>query len=61
MGDRPLREKNQRFIFLESALFGVLSRREAGLSDRSRSHPTWSSDATLGHFSHCLAAMLEAK
>ena len=61
MGDRPIKQKNQRFIFLESALFGVLSRREAGLSDRSRSHPTWSSSTTLDHFSHCLAAMLEAE
>lgn len=56
----PEAAKNQRMIFLGAFLNGVLSAREAALTDRSRPHPMWSSPATLRHFIDMLSIMLEA-
>lgn len=57
--DVPHRLLSQRFVFLGASLGGILAARESELADRSREHPTWSSDATLDHIAHSLAAMLE--
>jgi len=56
----PTALKNQRLIFMGESLGSVLAAREAELSDQSREHPTWGSDATLDHFALVLTAMLEA-
>lgn len=55
----PRKELNQRLLFMGSALGAILASREAELADRSRPHPTWSADATLGRIARSLAAMLE--
>jgi AcrR family transcriptional regulator len=52
--------KNQRFVFMGAYLSGVLAARQRALSDLSRAHPTWSSNQTLDHFGHTVAAMLDA-
>lgn len=51
--------QNQRFIFLESYLGGVLSARETRLDDKSRAHPTWNDKSTLVHFAATVTCMLE--
>lgn len=51
--------QNQRFIFLESYLGGVLSARERRLDDKSRAHPTWNDKSTLAHFAATITCMLE--
>ena len=51
--------QNQRFIFLESYLGGVLSARETRLGDTSRAHATWSDASTLAHFAATVTWMLE--
>lgn len=51
--------QNQRFIFLESYLGGVLSARETRLDDKSRAHPTWNDKSTLAHFATTVTCMLE--
>ncbi|MGB5950554.1 MAG: TetR family transcriptional regulator [Parvibaculum sp.] len=60
MPDMPAAAKNQRFVFMGAYMSSVLSLREAALTDRSRPHPSWSSDDTLEHFMQTLTAMLEA-
>lgn len=60
MPEMPEAAKNQRMMFLGAFLTGVLTAREAALTDRSRPHPTWSSPATLQHFIGVTTAMLEA-
>jgi AcrR family transcriptional regulator len=60
MPDMPEAAKNQRMVFLGAFLNGVLSAREAALTDRSRPHPMWSSVSTLRHFIDMLSAMLDA-
>ncbi len=52
--------KNQRFVFLGAYLNSVLSAREHALADRTREHPTWTSDETLKHLIHTATVMLEA-
>lgn len=52
-------KQNQRFIFLESYLGGVLSARETRLDDESRAHPTWNDKSTLAHFAATVTGMLE--
>lgn len=47
MPDMPLAAKNRRFVFVGAYVSALLATRETMLSDRSRSHPTWRSDATL--------------
>ncbi len=51
--------QNQRFIFLESYLGGVLSARETRLDDTSRTHATWNDTSTLAHFAATISCMLE--
>lgn len=51
--------QNQRFIFLESYLGGVLSARETRLDDTSRTHSTWNDKSTLAHFAATVTCMLE--
>lgn len=51
--------QNQRFIFLESYLGGVLSARETRLDDTSRTHATWNDKSTLAHFAATVTCMLE--
>lgn len=51
--------QNQRFIFLESYLGGVLSARETRLDDNSRVHATWSDESTLAHFAATVTGLLE--
>ncbi len=51
--------QNQRFIFLESYLGGVLSARETRLDDTSRTHATWNDKSTLEHFAATVTCMLE--
>ncbi|WP_246035963.1 TetR/AcrR family transcriptional regulator [Aliishimia ponticola] len=51
--------QNQRFIFLESYLGGVLSARETRLDDKSRAHSTWNDKSTLAHFADTVTCMLE--
>ncbi len=51
--------QNQRFIFLESYLGGVLSARETRLDDKSRAHSTWHDKSTLTHFATTVTCMLE--
>ncbi|WP_255341994.1 TetR/AcrR family transcriptional regulator [Hyphomonas sp. L-53-1-40] len=51
--------QNQRFIFLEAYLGGVLSAREARLDDKSRAHSTWNDKSTLAHFAATVTCMLE--
>ncbi len=51
--------QNQRFIFLESYLGGVLCARETRLDDTTRTHPTWNDKSTLAHFAATLTCMLE--
>ena len=51
--------QNQRFIFLESYLVGVLSARETSLDDQSRAHSTWNDKSTLAHFAATVTCMLE--
>ena len=60
MPEMPGFAKNQRMVFLGAFLNGVLSAREAALTDRSRPHPMWSSAATLAHFIDMLDATLQA-
>jgi len=52
--------KNQRFIFMGPMLSGVLAMREAGLTDKSRGHPTWRSPLMLVHFASAMTSMLQA-
>lgn len=59
MPEMPDHAKNQRMVFLGAFLSGVLSAREVALTDRSRPHPMWSSQATLSHFIDVLDAMLQ--
>lgn len=56
----PAAMKNQRFVFMGALLSGVLSMREAALTDNRREHPVWRSPQTLPHFTLTTAAMLEA-
>ncbi|GAB5454185.1 MAG: TetR/AcrR family transcriptional regulator [Henriciella sp.] len=51
--------QNQRFIFLEAYLGGVLSARETRLDDQSRAHSTWNDKSTLAHFAATVTCMLE--
>lgn len=51
--------QNQRFIFLESYLGGVLSARETRLDDTSRAHATWNDKSTLAHFAATVTCMLQ--
>lgn len=51
--------QNQRFIFLESYLGGVLCARETRLDDTTRAHPTWNDKSTLAHFAATITCMLE--
>lgn len=51
--------QNQRFVFLESYLGGVLCARETRLDDTSRAHPTWNDKSTLAHFASTITCMLE--
>ncbi len=51
--------QNQRFIFLESYLGGVLSARETRLDDKSRTHFTWNDKSTLAHFAATVTSMLK--
>lgn len=60
MPPMPVAAKNQRFIFLGAFLTSVIAAREAALSDRSRPHPMWRSEATLHHFIGLLTVMLAA-
>lgn len=60
MPPMPATLKNQRFVFMGALLTGVLSMREAALTDTKREHPVWRSDLTLPHFTLSVAAMLEA-
>lgn len=57
--DVPATTLNQRLVFLGTGLGGILAGRESELSDRSRSHPTWSSDETLTHIARSMTAMLD--
>lgn len=59
LSDVPTALLNQRLVFLGAALGGIMAIRESELSDRSRQHRTWSSDATLAHIARSMAAMLE--
>jgi AcrR family transcriptional regulator len=60
MPDLPDEVKNQRFVFLGSYLGGVLSMREAALTDGGREHPTWSSPRMLEHFAATVTGLLTA-
>lgn len=53
-------QKNQRFLFMGSAMGAIIAARESELADRSREHPMWESDAILAHAALSLSAMLEA-
>ncbi len=60
MPPMPSTMKNQRFVFMGALLSGVLSMREAALTDTGREHPVWRSSMTLPHFTLTVAALLEA-
>ncbi len=51
-------KQNQRFIFMEEYLNGVLSARETRLEDASRVHPIWNETSILQHFAATLTHML---
>lgn len=59
MPEVPVRDMNQRLLFMGSALGSILAAREGELADRSRPHPTWSADATLTRIARSLTAMVE--
>ncbi|MDF8334897.1 helix-turn-helix domain-containing protein [Novosphingobium cyanobacteriorum] len=59
MPDLPSEVLNQRFVFLGSALGGILAAREAELADRTREHPMWSSPDTLDAVAQALTAIVE--
>ncbi len=60
MPDMSLNEKNQRLIFMSTALGSVLALREAALADRTKPHPMWASETTLRQLIASLEAMLTA-
>ena len=51
---------NQRLVFLEASIGGILASRESAIADRSRAHPTWTDDLTIRHAASSLAAMMTA-
>lgn len=53
--------QNQRFIFMEEYLNGILSARETRLDNVTRDHPTWNDKSTLAHFAATITCMLEMK
>lgn len=60
MPEMPPQAKNQRFLFMGGAIRSAMAMRERALSDTSRPHPMWESDATIVHLAQLLTAMLEA-
>ncbi|MEL6875671.1 MAG: helix-turn-helix domain-containing protein [Pseudomonadota bacterium] len=52
-------KQNQRFIFMEEYLNGILSARETRLENVSRDHPTWKDSSILKHFADTMTYMLE--
>lgn len=52
--------KNQRLMFLGSYIAMMLALRQTALSDTTRAHSTWPSDATLRHLAHTATAIIEA-
>lgn len=60
MSDMSRAEQNRRFVFLGSYVSSLLAQREAMMSDREHTHPTWASEATLQDIVQTAAAILEA-
>ncbi|ASK35902.1 TetR family transcriptional regulator [Alcanivorax sp. N3-2A] len=60
MPEIPAAERNQRFIFINVYLNGVISAREAALAEHTRAQRSWASEYTTRHFIHTLTAILEA-
>ncbi|MCC2603673.1 TetR/AcrR family transcriptional regulator [Sphingopyxis yananensis] len=56
--DMPADVLNQRLVFMGAALGGIISGREAELSDHSRGHPMWSAPETLRRVAAALAAII---
>lgn len=52
---------NQKLVFMGTAMGGIISSREAELSDQSRRHPMWSAPETLPRIAAALAAMITAE
>ncbi|MEP3226716.1 MAG: helix-turn-helix domain-containing protein [Parasphingorhabdus sp.] len=52
-------KQNQRFIFMEEYLSGILTARETRLENVSRNHPTWKDSSILKHFGFTMVHMLE--
>ncbi|BAV63676.1 TetR/AcrR family transcriptional regulator [Sphingobium cloacae] len=52
--------QNQRFVFMGAYISAVLSARQRALTDHSREHPMWGSEASVEHFLQTLVALLEA-
>ena len=53
-------KKNQRLMFLGSYIAMMLAMRQTALSDTTRAHSTWPSEATLRHLAHTASAIIEA-
>ena len=53
-------EQNRRFLFLGAYLSSLLAQRETMLADRTHSHPTWRSSATLQDIIQTATAILKA-
>ena len=52
--------QNQRLVFMGAYISAVLSARQRALTDHSRDHPMWGSEASLEHFMQTLVALMEA-
>lgn len=50
---------NQRLVFLEAALGGIMAARERELADASRPHAMWSKDETLTEIAKALSRMID--
>lgn len=55
----PTPLKNQRLMFLGGYIAMMLALRQTALSDTTRAHSTWPSDATLRHLAHTATAIIE--
>jgi AcrR family transcriptional regulator len=60
MPSMPTQLKNQRLMFLGGYIAMMLALRQTALSDTTRAHSTWPSDATLRHLAHTATAIIEA-
>lgn len=56
----PTPLKNQRLMFLGGYVAMMLALRQTALSDTTRAHSTWPSDATLRHLAHTATAIIES-